>query len=119
LIKFKGNVVVPPVVIILAAVRNAYEELGLQGIVTVTSGNDSQHMVGSRHFADAALDFRTKHLTKIADKIAWAATSKKRLGPKYDVVLEALGTPNEHLHVEQNAPAIALVPVPIILKTAL
>lgn len=60
----------------------------------VTSAVDSTHERGSLHYVGAAVDFRTRelqpaHLTAFRDDVA------ERLGPEYDVVLEA-----DHLHVE-------------------
>jgi hypothetical protein len=99
-IKLKSTVVVPKVVIIACAVVNAATALELDDML-VTSGNDSQHMPGSRHYRDQALDFRTKHLTT-PQKHALAAEVRRRLGAHYDVILEAEGKPNEHLHVEYD-----------------
>jgi hypothetical protein len=98
-LKFKAGVHVPTVCVMAAAAVNAANQVGLTTDITVTSGNDSQHMRGSKHYVDEALDFRTKTLSK-ADKTAWIAALKKRLGPNYDVILEAEGQNNEHLHVE-------------------
>ena len=95
LIKLKSTVVVPKVVVICCAVVNAANVLGLPDML-VTSGNDSEHMPGSKHYEDKALDFRTRHLLPF-DKTALAAEVRRRLGPDYDVVLEA-----DHLHVEHD-----------------
>lgn len=100
LIRFKSTVRVPKVCIIEAAVINAANVLDLPDML-VTSGNDSAHMKGSKHYEDAALDFRTHHLTD-EQKQGLKAVVKARLGSAYDVILESLGTPNEHLHVEHD-----------------
>lgn len=100
LIKLKPSVKVPKVVIIACAAINAANVLELDDML-VTSGNDSKHMDGSKHYEDKALDFRTKHLTKTA-KHALLKEVKKRLGAGYDVILESEGKTNEHLHVEWN-----------------
>ena len=100
MIKLKSSVRVPRVVIILAAVANAAQELRLN--VYVTSGNDTKHMLGSKHYKDEALDFRTKNIINDRMKEVWRDKIKERLGEDYDVILEGLGTPNEHLHVECN-----------------
>ena len=96
ILKFKAGVVVPKVCIIAAAVINAANVLGLPDML-VTSGNDSTHMKGSKHYSDEALDFRTKHLT-VAQKHALTTAVKARLGTNYDVVLES-----DHLHVEHDS----------------
>lgn len=101
LLKFKAGVNVPAVCIIAAATINAANVLGIDKIITVTSGNDSKHKKGSKHYSDEALDIRTKNLTreeKHALKIGIAA----RLGLDYDVILESEGKMNEHLHIERD-----------------
>jgi len=99
LIKIKNTAVVPQSLIIACAVVNAANVLRLPADMLVTSGNDSRHRPGSKHYVDAALDFRTKHLTR-DDKHKLVAAVKARLGRSYDVILEGEGTVNEHLHVE-------------------
>ena len=86
---------------ILAALVNSALDLHLTADMLVTSGNDSTHAEGSRHYEDAALDFRTKHLSP-KDKYALIARLGERLGLDYDVLLEAEGTPNEHGHCEYD-----------------
>jgi hypothetical protein len=98
MIKFRGSVITPKVVIIVAAVANAAAELRLPGDIYVTSGNDGQHMPGSKHYTDEALDFRSRHLTA-EQQAAWVLAIRRRLGSHYDVVLEH--NP-EHLHVEYD-----------------
>jgi len=99
-IKLKPTVVVPKVVIIACAVINAANALDLPDML-VTSGNDSAHMAGSRHYRDQALDFRTHHLTN-PQKLALVDEVIRRLGDAYDVILENIDEPNEHLHVEYD-----------------
>ena len=98
LIKLKGTVKVPKSLVIACAVVNSANILNLPDML-ITSGNDSKHMPGSKHYLDEALDFRTKHLKKV-DKHKLVTEVKKRLGLKYDVILEFEGGINEHLHVE-------------------
>lgn len=100
-IRLKDTVVVPKVVIIACAVVNAANALELPDML-VTSGNDSAHMAGSRHYRDQALDFRTHHLTK-TQKHALMDEVRRRLGVVYDVILESENGPNEHLHIEYGA----------------
>lgn len=98
-IKFVAGVIVPKSVIIACATINAANQLGLTVNMFVTSGNDRVHKRGSKHYTNDALDFRTKHLST-ADKRALITAVKKRLGPDYDVILEAEGQSNEHAHIE-------------------
>jgi conjugal transfer mating pair stabilization protein TraG len=69
--------------------RSAEEarSLGLPTPV-VTSGNDStQHMAGSAHYADRALDFRGNNISDEQGE-RWAAQVRSRLGDGYAVKFE-------------------------------
>jgi hypothetical protein len=76
--------------------------------LVITSGDDGDHgVVGvpddvdktTLHGKGLAHDYRSHDIPhdRLADVMA---EIKKRLGPDYDVLLEGLGTPNEHIHVE-------------------
>lgn len=88
---------------LLNAAEAAYrEELGPLFKVVVTSGNDGVHRVKSKHFEDAALDFRTGRTwmpplmtQESAERIR--ARMAQTLGMEYDVVLE-----EDHLHGERD-----------------
>lgn len=67
----------------------------------ITSANDSGHSATSWHYKGRALDFRTKHVYE-GYKAILVTDIKSDLGPNFDVVLEGLGTDNEHLHVEYD-----------------
>jgi len=64
--------------------------------VWVTSGNDSTHMKGSKHYVNEAFDIRTHNVMEghEASKM-WVQRMKENLGVAYDVVLE-----KDHIHVE-------------------
>ena len=68
--------------------------------IVVTSGNDSVHMVGSRHYIGKALDFGANS----SEKKAYAAfksyvlSNKKSLKEKYQ--LEDIIDEGTHIHVE-------------------
>lgn len=96
----KPGVIVSQQVIIAASLVNVADQLGLAEVV-ITSGRDGSHMANSLHYRDRALDFRTHHLADAA-KHAFIALLKTKLGPDYDVILEGLGTPNEHGHAEYD-----------------
>lgn len=67
--------------------------------VVITSANDGKHMAGSRHYTDDALDLRSKHVQKpIKSKVL--TELRLNLGDDYDVLLENVGKPNEHYHLE-------------------
>lgn len=65
---------------------------------TITSGCDSKHGERTLHGQGGALDFRTKDYDD--DKEALRDEIKAALGDEFDVVLEDLGGPNEHMHIE-------------------
>lgn len=102
LIRIKPGVEVSQQVVIACAVVNAATTLLLPDMV-ITSGREGTHQAGSFHYQDRALDIRTKHLTR-AQKLNLVDAVAARLGSEYDVILEALGKTNEHLHVEYDAP---------------
>lgn len=68
---------------------------------TVTSINDSKHVIGSKHYSDKALDLRSKNFgsntlkMEFRDRIAFALGDDK-----FTILLENLGTPNEHFHIQ-------------------
>lgn len=66
---------------------------------TITSGNDSKHMTGSRHYTDEAIDVRTKFLTQAAKK-KLRQRYEAALGVQFRCILEGLGTSNEHMHAQ-------------------
>lgn len=62
----------------------------------ITSGDDGDHMVGSKHYEGLALDFRIRTIEqRLQGPVAIAV--REALGDEYDVVLEAT-----HLHVEYH-----------------
>lgn len=68
--------------------------------LVITSANDSGHMATSRHYRDEALDVRSKSFASVAAKRAFRAHLEAQLGPQFRVLLEQLGTPNEHFHCQ-------------------
>ncbi len=77
----------------LNIIDKVYKRHGEEAVITSTY--ESNHSVGSLHYADDAIDIR-KHRTKpktVADEI------RKEVGNDYDVVLE-----KTHIHVEFDPP---------------
>ena len=71
----------------------------------ITSANDGRHSPTSLHYRDGlcrALDFRTHQTDLDGREVALRNEVKARLGDDFDVVLEDVGGPNEHLHVEYD-----------------
>jgi len=88
----------PQMVMGALIVKSVYQKLDPGCSCTVTSANDSKHSDKSLHYTGNALDFRTHDFT--ANKLYLVQEVKGSLGIHFDVVLEGVGTPNEHLHVE-------------------
>lgn len=93
------STVKPKILTIAAAVINAANELRLNVDMLITSGNDSKHMENSKHYTYEALDFRTHHLNNSDTKLL-IENARRRLGKSYQLILEDLDKPNEHLHIE-------------------
>lgn len=87
----------PPMAVAYAIIQKAFGEYDYGCVIT--SGADSKHGVGSLHASGNALDFRTKHVHSV-DKLKLVNKITLALGEQFDVVYEADGQPNEHLHVE-------------------
>lgn len=68
--------------------------------LTITSINDSQHMEGSRHYTDEAIDIRSHNFEDHEQKLEFMTRFGDLLGPKFTILLENIGSPNEHFHVQ-------------------
>jgi hypothetical protein len=66
----------------------------------ITSANDSQHSAASLHYKGLAADLRSRNIPNVAVKEQILAELREALGGDFDVLLEALDTPNEHFHLE-------------------
>ena len=75
--------------------------------IVITSANDSTHMPGSYHYTDYAVDVRSKALTQEKKAAVLTALQHELQPDNYDVLLEGLGTVNEHFHIEFNARKLA------------
>ena len=65
----------------------------------LTSGLDGEHREDSLHYAGLATDWRTKNLP-VSLKSGMIAEVRAILGRDFDVLLEYVGLPNEHMHIE-------------------
>ena len=90
----------PQMVMGALIVKGVYQRLDPSASCTVTSANDSKHSERSHHYTGNALDFRTHDFT--ANKQYLLQEVRNSLGIHFDVVLEGVGTQNEHLHVEYD-----------------
>lgn len=93
--------VTPRLLIIAAAAANVGEDLTQD--ITITSGTDGHHMVGSKHYTGEALDIRL-----LGDSTQeFRRRLGQRLGQDYQVILET-----DHIHVEYD-PAPHGTPAPL------
>lgn len=98
MLKVKNPEYQPPVISIVAAMANVSEHLGITLRITDTIGN-GKHKLWSLHYSFRAADIGSKeHVNK--QEIVEAL--KKELGKSYQVLLENLGTDNEHIHAEYD-----------------
>lgn len=80
-----------------------YEVCWAYGVpCVITSVNDSKHSSISWHYKGFAFDVRTKYDLLNGRELTFRDAVAEALGPDFDVVMEAVGTENEHLHVEYD-----------------
>ncbi|HRU10063.1 MAG TPA: hypothetical protein P5144_11865 [Thermoanaerobaculia bacterium] len=85
---------------IFRAIAEAADLWGSRGLaLVVTSLNDGEHRPGSRHYSGDAVDLRS-HNVPPELRAQLAIDLAARLGATFRVLHEAVGTPNEHFHVE-------------------
>jgi hypothetical protein len=66
---------------------------------TITSINDSTHMTHSKHYADAAIDLRSKNFNKNIKEL-FRDNLHQLLGINYTILYEAPNSLNEHFHIQ-------------------
>lgn len=92
MVKIKTGVT-PHNLVILAAIANICGDYPHD--IVITSGTDSTHKVGSRHYTGDALDIRTSNFLSPAARNSFMSKLRARLGKDYQVLLES-----DHIHVE-------------------
>lgn len=90
----------PQTVLGMLVVDGIYEKHGVECVIT--SVNDSKHSDKSWHYRGGAFDVRTKQASLDGKEQQLRDEVKAALGEDFDVVIEAVGTDNEHLHVEYD-----------------
>ena len=71
-------------------------------VLTITSVNDGVHKTGSLHYNGNAVDIRSKTFEHSLVEKAVSPFRASPDGSRYDLLFEAPGTPNEHLHLEYD-----------------
>ena len=88
----KPGVVLPPVLNLAVIVAEVMAAHSVQCVIT--SGTDGKHKAGSLHYADRALDFRSRGQSLPLQELI-AKQVRERLGPDYDFIVEG-----DHYHGE-------------------
>ena len=88
----------PELTAILMVVDGVFADAGYPCIVT--SGMEGSHSWGSLHYSGCALDLRSQHIKTVEEKQKIEQQCREHCGPDCDVILEDVGLPNEHFHVE-------------------
>lgn len=84
--------------ILLPAERIFLDVAGAE--VVITSVCDGVHSSRSFHYLLGAVDLRTKHLHTRDQKLKIYRRLDNESPSNYDILLESLGQPQEHLHAE-------------------
>lgn len=90
----------PEMILAIAVARDVWLRHSADELV-VTSVIDGPHKRASFHYSGNAVDFRVHNLPAVY-RAAAVIELRERLGPDYDVIHEAIGQPNEHVHVEHE-----------------
>lgn len=89
----------PEIYNILPSIDEVFKGHGLE--CTITSANDKTHMINSLHYRNLALDLRS-HYIPPGYEHSMTDELKSVLGLDYNILLEGLNTPNEHIHLEYH-----------------
>lgn len=90
----------PAIVPMVVRLANLVAPLRVVDTVTITSGLDGTHSARSLHYALRALDLRTKNFPSNDAKRGFLKLLQDHFGQDYDILLERLNGPNEHIHLE-------------------
>lgn len=101
---FKAGVktsAVKPELLIALVVADKISDRVRQAEMVITSLNDGKHKKGSLHYQGFAADIRTHGIKPFLNE-RFVTALELALGPDYDVLLEYLGTEDEHIHLEYD-----------------
>lgn len=88
----------PELLLGIIIMHGVFEKHGFDLMVTEATG--SKHMVGSLHYKGLAADIRTHDIPTDAMKYQILNDCVHALGSDFDLILENIGKPIEHLHLE-------------------
>lgn len=91
----------PELVLALTIADQVFEDSGVYETV-ITSLKDGTHSPGSWHYSGWAADLRSKHVGATDRKNIILENLRSTLGAQWEVILESLGKPNEHYHIEPS-----------------
>lgn len=89
----------PQMIVCDYVIQSIFSSLGIACIRT--SVGDKVHSARSLHKPGYAVDYRTKHINGISDKLKLVDVVKDSC-PWCDVILEHVGEDQEHMHVEYD-----------------
>lgn len=92
----------PKLVEMIVRLANLATEVTVVPEVVITSAMDSVHGPNSLHYALRALDIRMKNFPSDQLKLYFAQRLREEFGPDYDVIVEGLGTDQQHIHLEYD-----------------
>lgn len=101
--KINGGHFYPEIVAIVTAARETAPDTS-DGAIWITSGAEKapNRLVHSKHYENAALDFRISNLVEGQHAVdMWVMRLIEKLGPEYDVVKKS-----NHIHVEYDPKAV-------------
>jgi hypothetical protein len=73
--------------------------------LVITSANDSQHKVGSKHYENLAIDVRSRSFADATARGLFIDALRRELGTAFTVLYECDGTPNAHFHIQPKKKA--------------
>lgn len=97
----KFDVVAPGGFLILAAIKKASKDLGID--LTITSGTDGKHSgPNDPHYSGAAIDLRSRGLTPEQKTVVLDAVMRQLPAGRFYGFLEGVGSPAEHFHLQKS-----------------
>lgn len=93
-------VLTPALAHIFWRLEQFHRDFGPVEELVITSINDGNHKQDSRHYTNEAIDIRSHNFPSEFLKKEFRRELEAYLGPKFRVLYESAGTPNQHFHVQ-------------------